>query len=191
MNRKDAEMRGIRSVMVVGAVLLVTLFLGVKAGFCAVACSDLPGMISDPGLMVPLSAEVRPAAGGMPEYCEVRGTLTPEIKFAVKLPTGWNERFYMVGGGGFNGAINDGAMTPAVARGYVTTGTDSGHDGQKETLGTFAYNPPNNSNPNALQKKLDFAYRSYYDTAVLAKKIIKAYVQKSVSLNEEVLGDWI
>ena len=137
-------------------------------------------MISDPGLTGPLSAEVKPAVGGMPEYCEVRGSLAPEIKFAVKLPTGWNERFYMAGGGGFNGIINDGAMMPALGRGYATAATDSGHDGQKEKLATFAYNPPDNSNPNALQKKLDFAYRSYYDVAILAKKIIQAYYGKDI-----------
>jgi hypothetical protein len=168
-------MRSVKLLAVVGAVFLVTLFLGVMPGLCAVNCADLPGVIADPRLTGPLSAEVKPAAAGVPEYCEVRGTLAPEIKFAVKLPTGWNERFYMVGGGGFNGSINDGAMVPALARGYATAGTDSGHDGQKEKLATFAYNPPDNSNPNALQKKLDFAYRSYYDAAVLGKKIIKAY----------------
>ena len=91
----------------------------------------------------------------MPEYCEVRGILVPEVKFAVKLPTGWNGRFHMVGEGGFNGAISDGAMMPALARGYATAGTDSGHDGQKEKLVTFAYNPPDNSNPNAPEKNLD------------------------------------
>ncbi len=173
-------MGSVKSLIAFGAVLLVTLFFGVKPGFCAVNCADLPGMVSDPGLTGPLSAEVKPAAAGVPEYCEVKGVLAPEIKFAVKLPTGWNERFYMVGGGGFNGLINEGAMMPALARGYATAGTDSGHDGQKEKLATFAYNPPDNSNPNALQKKLDFAYRSYYDTAALAKKIIKAYYGKDI-----------
>jgi len=84
--------------MVIGAVLLVTLFFGAKPGLCAVNCVDLPGAISDPGLAGPLSAELKPAAAGMAEYCDVRGTLAPEIKFAFKLPTGWNERFYMAGG---------------------------------------------------------------------------------------------
>ena len=168
-------MRSVKFLAVVGAVFLVTLLLGVMPGLCAINCADFPGMLSDPGLTAPLSAEVKPGAAGAPEYCEVRGTLAPEIKFVVKLPTGWNGSFYMVGGGGFNGSINNGAMIPALARGYATAGTDSGHDGQKEKLATFAYNPPDNSNPNALQKKLDFAYRSYYDTAVLARKIIKAY----------------
>ncbi len=179
-------MGSVKSLMVIVAMLLVISFLGVKPGHCAVNCADLPGMISDPGLTGPLSAQAKPAAGGMAEYCEVRGILAPEIKFAVKLPLGWNERFYMAGGGGFNGIINDGAMMPALGRGYATAATDSGHDGQKEKLATFAFNPPDNSNPNALQKKLDFAYRSYYDVAVLAKKIIKAYYGKDIRYS-----DWV
>jgi hypothetical protein len=126
--RWEVEMRSVKSLMVVGTVLLVILVLSVPPGLCAVNCADLPGMISDAGLTGPLSAEVKPAAAGVPEYCEVRGTLAPEIKFAVKLPTVWNRSFYMVGGGGFNGVISDGAMTPALARGYATAGTDSGHD---------------------------------------------------------------
>jgi len=96
----EVEMGSVKSLMVVGLVLLVTLFLGVTPGLCAVNCADLPGMIADPGLTGPLSAEVKPAAAGAPEYCEVRGTLAPEIKFAVKLPIGWNGRFYMLGGEG-------------------------------------------------------------------------------------------
>jgi feruloyl esterase len=168
-------MEWLRRSIVVGAVLFLILLTGGRPGLCAIKCADLPGIISDPGLTGPVSAALKPAAAGVPEFCEVRGTIAPEVKFAVKLPAEWNGRFYMVGGGGFNGSINDGAMTPALARGYATAGTDSGHDGQKEKLATFAYNPPDNSNPNALQKKLDFAYRSYHDTAAMAKKIIKAY----------------
>ncbi len=156
--------------------ILITLTLGIGWGLCApIKCTDLPSRIIDPGLAGAVSAEMKPATAGVPEYCEVRGTIMPEIKFAVKLPTAWNGKFYMVGGGGFNGSISDGAMMPAVAGGYATAGTDSGHDGQKEPLAKFAYNPPDNSNPNALRKKLDFAYRSYYDTAILAKKIIRTY----------------
>ncbi len=173
-------MHSVKWLTVVGAVFLVALSSGVEPGLCAVNCADLPGGVSDPGLTGRLSAELKPAAGGTPAYCEVRGILTPEIKFTVKLPAAWNGRFYMVGGGGFNGGINDGAMMPAVVRGYATAGTDSGHDGQKEKLATFAYNPPDNSNPNALQKKLDFAYRSYYDTAVLAKKIVKTFYESDI-----------
>ncbi len=145
-----------------------------------VKCADLPGMVSDPGLIGHVSAELKPATGASPEYCDVRGVIAPEIRFAVKLPAGWNGRFLMVGGGGFNGSIDENAMGLGIARSYAVAATNSGHDAKKEPLATFAYNPPDNSNPNALQKKLDFAYRSYLVTAVLAKKIIRTYYQSDI-----------
>ena len=117
-----------------------------------------------------------PVAAGpeVPAYCDVRGTMWPEIKFQVVLPsTTWNGKFYMAGGGGFDGRIPN--LNTGLALRYATAGCDSGHDGAKEPLATFAYNPPDNSNPNAGQKKLDFAFRSYRETALLAKKIVKAF----------------
>ncbi len=97
MKPGEGNMGSVKLLMVIVAVLLVISFWGGKPGLCAVNCADLPGMISDQGLTGPLTAEVKPAAGGMAEYCEVRGVLALEIKFAVKFPSAWNERFYMAG----------------------------------------------------------------------------------------------
>ena len=121
-----------------------------------------------------LSATPVAADPQLPAYCDVRGTIWPEIKFRVALPaTTWNGKFYMAGGGGFNGIIPN--LNMGLVLNYATAGTDSGHDASKEPLATFAYNPPDNSNPNAGQKKLDFAYRSYRETALLAKRVVKAF----------------
>ena len=46
------------------------------------------------------AASLVAATSSAPEHCDVRGVILPEAKFAVKLPTTWNNRFYMVGGGG-------------------------------------------------------------------------------------------
>ena len=43
------------------------------------------------------SATLVSATAQVPEHCDVRGAIWPEAKFAVKLPTNWNNRFYMVG----------------------------------------------------------------------------------------------
>jgi hypothetical protein len=40
-------------------------------------------------------ANLVPATAQAPEHCEVRGVILPEARFAVKLPTNWNQRFYM------------------------------------------------------------------------------------------------
>lgn len=119
------------------------------------------------------SATLIAASGQVPEHCDVRGTIWPEIGFAVKMPTDWNSRFYMVGGGGYAGTISHTQMVPGLLKGYATASTDTGHNAAKEPLATFAYSGPNN--PFGQQKLIDYAYRAVHETASLAKKIIKAY----------------
>ncbi|RZT36382.1 tannase/feruloyl esterase family alpha/beta hydrolase [Cupriavidus agavae] len=89
------------------------------------------------------------------EYCQVRGAIapvdaaSPNINFAVNLPTQWNGKGIQFGGGGFDGTLIDGTETvrfalpddPApLARGYATWGDDSGHQSSSITDGRFATN---------------------------------------------------
>ena len=85
-------------------------------------------------------------------------TTNPSIIFEVNLPATWNGRFVHQGGGGFDGTLNDGSTgTPGpnglsrldfapptsatpLARGYMTFGSDSGHQSSSITNGTFAVN---------------------------------------------------
>jgi hypothetical protein len=119
------------------------------------------------------SAKLVAAAANLPEHCDIRGVIWPEAKFAVKLPTNWNERFQMVGNGGWAGTISLPAVDTAVRAGYAATSTDTGHDAQKEPGATFAYPGPNN--PNAARKLIDHGYLAVHETALLAKKMIRAY----------------
>lgn len=119
------------------------------------------------------SAQLVPASATAPEHCDVRGVILPEARFAVKLPANWNNRFYMVGGGGFAGQLSLPQMNPGLQKGYATATTDTGHDAAKEPLGTFAERRADN--PNADRKKLDYAYLAVHNTAVVAKQLIKAY----------------
>ncbi len=119
------------------------------------------------------SATLVAATPNAPEHCDVRGVIAPEAKFAVKLPTNWNNRFYMVGGGGFAGQLSLPQMNPGLQKGFATATTDTGHDAAKEPLGTFAERRADN--PNADRKKLDYAYLAVHNTAVVAKQLIKAY----------------
>jgi feruloyl esterase len=119
------------------------------------------------------SATLVPATAQVPEHCDLRGTIWPEARFAVKLPANWNNRFYMVGGGGFAGQLSLGPMNVGLQKGYATATTDTGHDAQKEPLGTFAERRPDN--PHADRKKLDYAHLAVHNTAVLAKQIIQTY----------------
>ncbi|MFT0139868.1 tannase/feruloyl esterase family alpha/beta hydrolase [Alcanivoracaceae bacterium MT1] len=92
------------------------------------------------------AAEVVEASGSgaaaVPEHCLVAGRIAPvdpqapDIQFKVALPTEWNSKVLMFGGGGFNGSIpaitgdvSQGAPdqpTP-LGRGYATFASDSGH----------------------------------------------------------------
>ena len=135
-------------------------------------CGDL--LAASFGTEVKIDAALVVAAtAALPEHCEVRGTIFPEAKFAIKLPTAWNSRFYMVGNAGLAGTIDLKAMDVALRRGFATAGTDTGHDAAKEPGATFARPGPNN--PNAERKVADFAYLAVHETATLAKRILKAY----------------
>jgi feruloyl esterase len=88
------------------------------------------------------AAAITPAA---PAHCRLVGHIAAvdpkaePIQFQVNLPVPWNGRSVQFGGGGFNGVPITGlGLVPgarydqpgALAQGYVTVGTDSGHRNQ-------------------------------------------------------------
>lgn len=115
----------------------------------ALSCEELDGMtipassigMATTGAVVTSTTTVA-ATTTVPEHCSVLGEINPvdpaapKIMFKVALPTVWNTKAMMFGGGGFNGSIpsvvgNVGIgptnqPTP-IARGYATFGSDSGH----------------------------------------------------------------
>ncbi|MBK6797346.1 MAG: tannase/feruloyl esterase family alpha/beta hydrolase [Acidobacteria bacterium] len=70
----------------------------------------------------------------LPAFCRVVGVIKPandsEIKFEVWLPSAnWNGKFHGIGNGGFAGSISYAGLAGAIARGYATASTDTGHNG--------------------------------------------------------------
>ena len=111
----------------------------------------------------------QPAFKDLPAFCRVAITIKPsddsDIKAEVWMPaSGWNGKFQGVGNGGWSGAINYGALRSALARGYATASTDTGHTGGS---GSFALGHP--------QKLVDFGYRAVHEMTVQAKAIIAAF----------------
>jgi len=151
------------------------------------ACADLVGMVI-PASAIGLpttggavtSAAVVPAAGAgaalVAEYCRVDARISPvdasapNILFRVALPTSWNQKALMYGGGGFDGSIpNVTGNIPAgatdkplpVTRGYAVFASDSGHQaGPRGSLdGSFGLNDESLANwgGDALKKTRDAA----------------------------------
>jgi feruloyl esterase len=134
-----------------------------------------PGTFTLPGTPAPAAAASLLAR--LPEFCRVAATLTPsadsDIKIEVWLPSsGWNGKFQAVGNGGWNGSIPYLALANAVATGYATAATDTGHVGN---TAAFALGHP--------EKLIDFGYRAVHEMTVKAKSIIDAFYGNAPTLS--------
>jgi feruloyl esterase len=133
------------------------------------SCGDLL-MLSLPQTTITQAEDVA-AGGGLPAYCKVAATLKPtsdsDIKIEVWLPrSGWNGKFQAVGNGAFNGNIATAAMGAALARGYATSSTDTGHTGNNASFGL--------GHP---EKVIDFGWRAVHEMTTAAKAIVTRYYE--------------
>ncbi|WP_281827398.1 tannase/feruloyl esterase family alpha/beta hydrolase [Jannaschia rubra] len=136
------------------------------------ACAALSGLgLADTA--VALAAEVE-AAGDLPPYCRVAGTIRPAIGFEVRLPASdWNGKFYMAGCGGFCGKVDAespntfNAINHALRRGYATATMDGGHWGTGSTDARWAAADP--------VAEADWGYRAVEETTRVAKALTEAY----------------
>ena len=126
---------------------------------------------------LPPELAVNPA---LPEYCKVTGAIapvdpqSPPIRFQVNLPVQWNGSSVQFGGGGFNGVLITGLGYPPsgrpdlpspLARGFVTYGTDSGHQNAPGVpLQVFALND---------EALTNFAYASYKKVRDVAVELMR------------------
>jgi feruloyl esterase len=130
------------------------------------------------GTFAPAAADNQTAAyRALPSFCRVAATLTPsadsDIKIEVWMPaSGWNGKLQAVGNGAFSGAIAYPAMAAALARGYATASTDTGHAGN---TGSFAFGHP--------EKVIDFGWRAVHEMTVTSKKIIAGYYDAAPKLS--------
>jgi feruloyl esterase len=138
-------------------------------------CSDLPNIFRAGDVELTSATLVAAIAGTNPEYCDVRGTINRHIKFAVFLPTEWNQRFQMVGNGGKAGTISLSDMRAAVAKGFATSSTDTGHDNSIQLEGGSRFG---NDAIFGKEREIDFGWRAVHLTADVSKDIIKTYYNK-------------
>ena len=124
----------------------------------------------------------------LPEHCNLLGTIsertgsesspgvaqTYAIRWQVRLPTTWNGRFVMEGGGGTDGSIPN--TTSRLLDGYAMAANDSGHDNNinNDPLaagpGTFGTDP---------EARKNFAYQAIDQTQQVARGLISTYYNKA------------
>ena len=133
------------------------------------ACADLAALnMSD----VSIASSHEVAADGVLSHCRVSGTIDGRIRFALLLPDEWNGRFVMGGGGGFVGTVQNAAQSIALAQGYATVGTDTGHSGSGIEAG-WALDDS--------EAEVDFGYRAVHRTADTAKNLIRDYYDGDIA----------
>lgn len=165
----------------------VTEYAPPSADTCAALANEVSNLDLFPQATNVTSATLVAAAGALPEHCNLQGTMKERrgadsspgkeqnyaIKWQVRLPTAWNGRFYMPGGGGLNGSIPN--TTSQLANGYAIAASDSGHDNSVNTddmaasAGAFGTD---------FEARTDFAYRAIELTTKLAKAFITTYHDK-------------
>ncbi len=148
------------------------------AGSCeSIASLSLPNTTITLAQSVPAGTFTQPGAGGgqnsaaknLPAFCRVAATIKPSadsvITMEVWMPlSNWNGKYQAVGNGAFNGNISYPAMMTALARGYATSSTDTGHTGGGAA---WAAGHP--------EKVIDFGWRAIHEMTVASKKIVATY----------------
>jgi Tannase and feruloyl esterase len=162
------------------AVVLATV-THLRAVDGALACADVAKLALPHATITQVEAV---AAGGfrpsdrpndyrsLPAFCRVAMTLAPsadsDIKMELWIPANWNGKFQAVGNGAFNGSISYPAMASALARGYATGSTDTGHTGGGAN---WALGHP--------EKVVDFGWRAVHEMTVASKKVIASHTGRA------------
>lgn len=131
-------------------------------------------------------AQLNPASATLPEHCEIIGVIDQRtgpvdgqayaIKFHLRMPTDWNNRFFYSGGGGTDGNLGN-ANAPQIQQGYAVVSTDSGHDNAANTsvvAGSFQFGFDS-------QARSDYGYNGPAQVTQTAKTIIKKFYRRSPS----------
>ncbi|KAH7019641.1 feruloyl esteras-like protein B [Ilyonectria destructans] len=107
----------------------------------------------------------------LPDTCAVIVNVTTSdtssFRFGLFLPTTtWNQRYLMVGNGGFSGGINWLDMGAGLQYGFAVASTDLGHNSSSFDI-SWALG--------ATQKRLDFGFRATHGTTVIAKQMVEHF----------------
>jgi feruloyl esterase len=144
---------------------------------CASLTSVTPeaSTITSAALVTP-PATIGGAAVTVP-FCRVQGTARPsfdsEIKFEVWLPptaADWTGRMKVDGTGGYAGATPYARLAQDIGDGFVTAGSNMGHDGGESASWTLGHP----------EKVKDWGLRAHYFVATAAKTLSQAFYDEPV-----------
>jgi feruloyl esterase len=109
-------------------------------------------------------------------FCRVKGVARPspdsEIKYEVWLPpaAAWSGRLKVNGTGGFAGATPYARLAQDIADGFVTAGSNMGHDGGEDAAWTRGHP----------EKVKDWGQRAHHSVATAAKALSLAFYARPV-----------
>ena len=164
--------------------------LGAPGARAATACSV--GGIEALGVdgVTIVSATTVPASGATPAYCDVVGQLNTRgggappgsAGFELRFPDNWNGKFLFFGVGGLGGATYaDFSANPvdrqgALAQGYATAITDTGHlgGGTDASWALLAPGKPNKA------KLADYYYRATHRVTTAGKQLTQGFYGRAV-----------
>ncbi len=155
---------------------------GGGGGNSPMACEGLTDIQSDSARITQATLVTAPTTiGGAAvdaQFCRAEGVATPsadsEIKFEVWLPQtsqAWNGRMKLNGTGGYAGATPYARLSADISDGFVTAGSNMGHDGGHSPEWTL----------NRPEKVKDWGLRAHYFVATAAKAVSEAYYAQPVN----------
>src|SRR3984893_13955771 len=181
MKTKTRFKHTVRTVLRTSAV-----WIGGTLGMCGAAHAvDCSSLISVPSVSStrPAPDSITPPAtiGGAAvtvPFCRVQGTARPtsdsEIKFEVWLPPTvavWTGRMKVNGTGGYAGATPYARLAQDVGDGFVSAGSNMGHDGGESATWTLGHP----------EKVKDWGLRAHFYVATAAKTLANAFYGQPVS----------
>src|SRR2546423_2086520 len=166
----------------IGAALALGLVATSGAAHAALKCADLPTVTPEASTITAAAIVTPPATiGGAAvtvPLCRVQGVARPsfdsEIKFEVWLPPtadDWAGRMKVNGTGGYAGATPYARLAQDITDGFVTAGSNMGHDGGESATWTLGHP----------EKVKDWGLRAHFYVATAAKTLASAFYGQPVS----------
>ncbi len=141
---------------------------------CAVLAQHDFGNVPDAPTSIS-SATVVAATSTTPEYCDIKGYISPQTQFELKLPTKtYQGRYLQVGCGGFCGIVSPTTFPscdPQLGGDFAIATDDQGHMAASNLDGVWALDD--------LQLRIELGYLSEHAMAQAAKAIIATFYGQS------------